>query len=66
MIFSGMADVCEWYDETQQCFRIEVNVTNRTWGRLFGYKGHFQVKWISVQPQGIPHTVMPRRTEKRE
>jgi hypothetical protein len=66
MIFSGIADVCEWYDEIQQCFRIEVVVSNRTWGRLFGYTGQFQVKWLSVLPKDIPQAVLPQRTEKRE
>jgi hypothetical protein len=66
MLFTGIADVCESYDEEQKCFRIEVNVTNRTWGRLFGYKGHFQVKWISVLPGEVPKNVLPRRTERRE
>ncbi len=66
MIFSGIADVCEWYDDAQHCFRIQVVVTNRTWGRLFGYKGSFQVKWLTVGPKEIPATALPQRTEKRE
>jgi hypothetical protein len=66
MLFSGVAEVCEWYDESERCFRIEVDVRNRTWGRLFGYKGHFQVEWRSVASQDIPKTLLPRRTEKRE
>jgi len=66
LLFSGVADVCEWYDEAKQCFRIEVNVQNRTWGRLFGYNGHFQVEWRSVAAQDIPKTLLPRRTERRE
>lgn len=66
MIFSGVADVCEWYDETQKCFRIEVNLSNRTWGPLFGYKGRFQVNWIPIDPDEIPKSVLPKRTEKRE
>lgn len=66
MLFSGVADVCEWYDETQRCFRIEVVVTNRSWGRLFGYKGNFQVKWLPVSPGEIPKAIFPRRTERRE
>ena len=37
MLFSGMADVREWYDEATHRFRIAVDVRNRTWGRLFGY-----------------------------
>lgn len=66
MLFSGVADVCEWYDDREQKFRIEVNVTNKTWGRLFGYKGSFQVEWRSVHPTEIPDDVLPHRTEGRE
>ena len=65
LLFSGVADVCEWYDDTAQCFRIEVVVQNRTWGRLFGYKGHFQVEWRSVDST-VPQTLLPQRTERRE
>jgi hypothetical protein len=65
MLFSGVADVCEWYDDTDKCFRIEVVVKNRTWGRLFGYKGRFQVEWSSVVA-GVPESLLPRRTERRE
>ena len=65
MLFSGVADVCEWYDEVSRCFRIEVVVQNRTWGRLFGYKGHFQVDWRPVS-SGVPQTFLPRRIERRE
>jgi hypothetical protein len=66
MLFSGVADVCEWYDDQAQQFRIEVNVVNETWGRLFGYKGSFQVEWLSIEPAHIPSDVLPRRTERRE
>lgn len=66
MVFSGVADVCEWYDDSQHCFRIEVVVTNPTWGRLFGYRGSFQVQWLSVTQDEIPRNVLPRRTESRE
>jgi len=62
--FSGVADVCEWYDDDAQCFRIEVKVANRRWGPLFGYSGKFQVEWIeSVEP---PVRILPKRTEARE
>lgn len=64
MLFSGVADVCEWYDEAAQCFRIEVNVHNKTWGPLFGYKGAFQVAWTQIR--SIPKEYLPRRTEVRE
>jgi hypothetical protein len=65
MLFSGVADVCEWYDDQIQRFRIEVVVQNRAWGRLFGYKGNFQVECRSVDAS-VPETVLPRRTEARE
>ena len=46
-------------------FRIEVIVQNRTWERLSGYKEHFQVEWRYVA-SGIPETLLPQRTERRE
>jgi hypothetical protein len=66
MLFSGVADVCEWYDDREQTFRIEVNVTNKTWGRLFGYKGSFQVEWRPIHPAEIPADILPYRMERRE
>ena len=65
MLFSGIADVCEWYDDVKQCFRIEVVVKNRMWGRLFGYNGTFHVKWVRPVAN-VPETMLPRRTEARE
>ena len=38
--FSGTADVCEWYDDSIQKYRIEVNVTNRIWGPCSAIGGH--------------------------
>ncbi len=63
MALSGYADVCEWYDDATQSFRIEVVVTNRRWGKLFGYTGAFQVEWRQNVP--APPEVFPKRTEKR-
>ena len=65
LLFSGIAEVCEWYDDAAQCFRIEVSATNRTWGRLFGYTGRFEVEWLPVPPAAIPQTLLPRRVESR-
>ena len=65
LIFSGVANVCEWYDDTLGRFRIEVDVRNRRWGPLFGYCGTFDVEWRAVLP-GIPSEVAPRREEARE
>lgn len=66
LFFSGIADVCEWYDDTIDKFRIEVKVTNRFWGPLFGYRGAFTVEWKPTKPEEIPEDIKPRREERRE
>ena len=66
LFFSGIADVHEWYDDVIEKFRIEVCVTNRFWGPLFGYRGTFNVDWKPVNPDEIPADVRPRREECRE
>ncbi len=64
MIFSGVADVCEWYDEASAKFRISVCVTNPRWGPLFGYDGAFEVEWVAEDE--IPSRIRPKREEPRE
>jgi len=66
MSLSGLADVHEWYDDAAKCFRIEVAVSNRTWGALFGYRGSFEVEWLTMTPDQIPAHAKPRREERRE
>jgi len=65
VLFSGVADVCEWFDDSTGRYRIEVAVTNRIWGPLFGYRGSFDVEWIDA-PDGPPPSRRPRREERRE
>jgi hypothetical protein len=66
LILSGVAEVHEWFDESVQRYRIEVSVTNRKWGPLFGYRGQFSVDWIDVTPTGLPEHLMPKQFERRE
>jgi hypothetical protein len=66
MFFSGVADVCEWYDDRERRFRIDVNVRNRVWGPLFGYQGWFTVDWLEAEASVPPAHVLPRRVERRE
>lgn len=66
MLFSGYADVCEWYDDSLQKFRIEVKVYNKIWGPLFGYRGTFEVEWKAVSLDNIPEDIKPVREERRE
>lgn len=41
MVFSGIANVKEWWDEDAECFRIDVDVANKLLGPLFGYSRFF-------------------------
>jgi hypothetical protein len=66
MFFSGVAEVCEWYDDTTGRFHIEVDVRNRIWGKLFGYRGWFEAEWITCAPEDVPQHVKPLREERRE
>jgi hypothetical protein len=66
LLFSGMADVREWYDERAACFRISVSVHNRRFGRLFGYRGRFTVDWVTVGACGMSAHISPMRQECRE
>lgn len=63
MLFSGVAEVCEWFDDEEQRFRISVAVSNSTFGRLFGYQGWFEVERLQVE--GVPTHILPRREESR-
>lgn len=66
MLFSGIADVCEWFDETSGRFCIDVFVHNKAWGPLFGYSGSFTCDWIECPESSIPATIKPKREEQRE
>ncbi|MCU0646522.1 MAG: DUF4166 domain-containing protein [Gemmatimonadaceae bacterium] len=66
MWLSGIAEVREWYDDAARCYRIVVDVRNRRWGRLFGYRGRFDVEWRSVAEADVPLHVRPVREEPRE
>ncbi len=66
LLFSGVAEVCEWYDDADGKFHIDVVVTNQTWGRLFGYCGSFDVEWAPMPADQVPAHARPRREEQRE
>ena len=66
MLFSGLADVEEWYDDAAGCYRIQVEVRNKLFGKLFGYHGSFRPTWREVAPQDIPTYALPVRHESRE
>jgi len=65
-LFTGIADVHEWYDDEQSCFRISVKVVNRTWGPLFGYHGSFQNRFIPCSAETVPPHVKPLHERRGE
>jgi hypothetical protein len=66
MLFSGVADVREWWDDEAERFCIDVNVSNRVFGPLFGYRGSFTVVERPCTTEDIPLDVRPLREEIRE
>lgn len=66
LTFSGIADVCEWFDDASGKYRIEVDVSNQRLGKLFGYRGSFDVEWKPVCHGEIPSHINPARYERRE
>jgi hypothetical protein len=58
---SGVARVHEWWDEERQCFRIEVRVTNRYLGPVFGYRGRFTTRYVDTGTAPVPAAVRPLR-----
>jgi hypothetical protein len=65
MLFCGVATVCESYSDQRDRFEIEVSIINSVFGRIFGYRGHFQG---GVEPCGatdIPPDVRPIREQRR-
>jgi hypothetical protein len=66
LLLSGVAEVRESWDEANGRFVIDVSVTNRRFGPLFGYRGHFTVRTRPCAPEDIPPDVRPLREEARE
>jgi Domain of unknown function (DUF4166) len=66
LLFAGEAVVREWWDDEAERFFIEVNVANRTFGPLFGYRGSFTVAKRVCTREEIPLDVLPVREERRE
>lgn len=64
MLLSGRADLTERYDDERECFVIDLEVRNRLFGRLFGYRGEFTCEYPPAAE--VPETVKPYREERRE
>jgi hypothetical protein len=65
-LFSGNAEVRESYDEQRDGFNISVNVSNSTFGKIFGYEGFFKATFRQIRTEDIPAYARPLREEIRE
>jgi hypothetical protein len=63
--FTGIANVREWFDEATGRHNISVDVQNSRWGRLFGYRGTFDVEYVP-SVGGPPAHIRPLREEARD
>jgi len=64
-LIGGDAVVRESYDDSAGCFRIEVSVSNRRFGPLFGYEGSFAAQYSEVTECGVRTDLRPVREEAR-
>ncbi|WP_141501259.1 DUF4166 domain-containing protein [Paenibacillus luteus] len=65
-VLTGKAEVNEWYDDQESCYKITVEVRNPIMGRVFHYVGSFQAAFITTDSESIPIGIRPLREEKRE
>lgn len=62
LTLSGEARLHEWYDERLGRFEIEVAVSNRVVGPVFGYRGWFRVEYVDGP---VPACAKPLREVAR-
>lgn len=60
-VLTGSAELHEWYDESADRFRIDVRVTNRAIGPIFGYTGSFTTRFVDTTQAPVPAAVRPLR-----
>ncbi|WP_327350366.1 DUF4166 domain-containing protein [Streptomyces sp. NBC_01304] len=64
-LIGGDAEVRESFDDETGRFRIQVRVTNRHFGPLFGYEGSFTADFMKVEDCGVREGLRPVREEAR-
>lgn len=65
-LLRGDIDLLEWYDDTKQCFYLDLKVKSKLFGPLFGFTGWFDAEYVDFKKQNIPDKFKPTRNEKRE
>lgn len=63
LLFSGTAVLRENWDATVDAFRVDLTVSNRAFGFLFGYQGTFTYQYVPATD--APPELKPVRHERR-
>lgn len=63
MLFSGRALLHERWSDDDHPFHVDLEVHNRVFGFLFGYRGTFACEWMPATD--APERFKPVRTELR-
>lgn len=63
LVLSGTAVLRESWDDTIDAFRVDLTVSNRLFGFLFGYQGTFTCEYVTATD--APAELKPRRHERR-
>jgi hypothetical protein len=63
LLFSGQATLHESYDDEAEVYRVNLEVTNRVFGFLFGYEGEFRCEFVPATD--APSELKPIRHERR-
>ncbi|MDQ1745693.1 MAG: hypothetical protein QOE23_4032 [Pseudonocardiales bacterium] len=63
LLFSGEATLHESFDDTDEVYRVKLEVRNQVFGFLFGYEGWFRCEYLPAT--GAPADLKPVRHERR-
>ncbi len=65
-LIRGNIELLEWYDDDKQKFYLDLKVTSKLFGPLFGFTGWFDAAYIDFRGKSIPEKFRPTRQESRE
>ena len=65
-LIRGDIELLEWYDDEKQKFYLDLKVTSKLLGPLFGFTGWFDAEYLVFKEPTIPQKFKPIRKENRE
>lgn len=65
-LIRGDIELLEWYDDEKQKFYLDLKVTSKLLGPLFGFTGWFDAEYLVFKEPTIPQKFKPTRKENRE